>query len=86
MPCVLVVADPERVVELVGALSEPLPTTVVSKIEVLVSSGGDDTIELFEARKPHVIVVTATLEDGDAKALVDALRGMLPRGGGRRSS
>lgn len=79
MPCVLVVADPERVVELVGALSEPLPTTVVSKIEVLVSSGGDEAVELFQARKPHVIVVTATLEAGDTAALVDALRGMLPR-------
>ncbi|HSK01458.1 MAG TPA: hypothetical protein VK932_09465, partial [Kofleriaceae bacterium] len=80
-PCVLVIADPERTAELVGALSEPLPTAVVSKIEVLASSGGDDAVALFEARKPHVIVVTATLETGDTAALVEAVRGMVQRAG-----
>ena len=78
-PTVLVVADSVRIVELVGALSEPLPTAVVSKVEVVISSGGDDTIDLFAARRPHVIVVTATLDAGDAVALVDTLRGMVPR-------
>ncbi|MGN6105961.1 MAG: hypothetical protein ACTHU0_12715 [Kofleriaceae bacterium] len=79
-PCVLVVADPDRAIELVAALSEPLPTTVVSKLEVLTSDGGDDTVDLFAARRPAVVVVTATLDDGDTGALVDALRGMVPRG------
>ena len=44
-PCVLVVADPGRVAELTDALSgEPLPQ---GAIEVVSSTGGDDTIELF---------------------------------------
>jgi DNA-binding NarL/FixJ family response regulator len=77
---VLVVADPERITELVGALSEPLLTEIAGgRIDLLVSSGGDDTIELVEARKPHVIVVTATLTAGDATSLVDTIRGMMPR-------
>ncbi|MEO8702395.1 MAG: DUF4388 domain-containing protein [Kofleriaceae bacterium] len=78
-PCILVAADSERVVELVGALSDPLPTAVVSKVDVIVSSGGDDTIDIFQARKPHVVVITATLDAGDAASLVEALRGMVPR-------
>jgi len=79
-PCVLVVADPERTAELAGALLDPLPTTVVSKIEVVTSAGGDDAIDLFGARKPAIVVVTATLEAGDAAALVRALRSQVPRG------
>ena len=80
LPSVLVVADPERITELVSALSEPLLTEIASgRIELLVSSGGDDTIELALAKRPHVIVVTATLTAGDSTALVEALRGMLPR-------
>ena len=75
-PCVLVVADPERIAELVAALSEPLPT---GAIEVVISSGGDDTLDLFEARKPEVAVVTASLDAGDCKALIDALRESVPR-------
>ena len=46
----------------------------MADVEVLVSSGGDDTIDLFAERRPHVVVVTATLEAGDSKALVEALR------------
>jgi len=68
--CVLLVADPDRIGGLAGALAPA---------EVLVSSGGDDTIDLFEARRPSVVVVTATLEAGDSKALIDALREMAPR-------
>ena len=75
-PCVLVVADPERIAELVATLSEPLPS---GRIDVLISSGGDDTLDLFEARKPAVIVVTATLDAGDCKSLIDALRASAPR-------
>jgi DNA-binding NarL/FixJ family response regulator len=78
-PCVLVVADTGRAGELLGALSEPLPTAVVSRIEVLASTGGDDTIDLFSANKPHVVVLAATLEAGDAGALLAALREMVPR-------
>ena len=57
LPCVLVVADRERIGELVAALSE-LPN-----VELVVSSGSDDTVELFGARRPAVVVVTAA---GDA--------------------
>ena len=78
-PCVLVVADEDRAAELIGALSEPLPTAVVSRVEVLVSTGGDDTIDLFAARKPHVVVVTASLDAGDPASLVASLRNMVPR-------
>lgn len=73
--CVLIVADPVRIAGLADALAEPLPQGPVS---VLRSAGGDDTVDLFEARRPHVVVVTATLETGDSKALVAALRGMTP--------
>ena len=76
LPCVLVVADPERITELVGALSEPLLTEIAGgRIELLVSSGGDDTIEMVESKKPHVLVLTATLTAGDATSLVEAIRG-----------
>ena len=73
---VLVVADPGRVDELASALAEPLPA---GPVEVIVSTGGDDTIDLFESHSPRVVVLTATLEEGDAKSLIEALREMVPR-------
>ena len=73
---VLIVADPNRVGELASAFAEPLPLGV---IEALVSSGGDDTIDLFSARRPPVVLITASLEIGDTKALIEVLRGMVPR-------
>ncbi len=79
IPCILVVADSERSDELVSALSEPLPTAAVNEVEVVLSSGGDDAIDLFESRRPHVVVLTATLEAGDAVSLLGALRGRSPR-------
>ena len=68
--CVLIVADPDRIADLASGLAPA---------EVLVSSGGDDTIDLFEERRPPVVVVTATLEAGDSKALIEALRSMVRR-------
>ena len=76
VPCVLIVADPPRVDELAAILEEPLTQGFVN---VLRSTGGDDTIDLFEDKRPHVVVLTATLEGGDAGALIVALRGMVPR-------
>ncbi|MDB4964005.1 MAG: response regulator receiver protein [Myxococcales bacterium] len=74
---VLIVADPPRISGLLAALtSSPLGA---GNIEVLASSGGDDTIDLFEERRPPVVVVTATLETGDSKSLIEALRSMVPR-------
>ena len=69
----MIVADRERVGELVAALSE------LHHVEVLVSSGGDDTIDLFEARRAVVVVLTASLQIGDTKALIVTLRAMVPR-------
>ena len=74
---VLIVADPDRVGELTSALASPFAEH--GDLEVLVSSGGDDTIDLFHARTPPVVVITATLELGDATSLIDTLRGMVPR-------
>lgn len=71
-PTVLVVADRDRVSELAAALAE-LP------VEILVSSGGDDTIDLFEARRPIVVVLTASLAVGDARSLIVTMRGMVKR-------
>lgn len=80
-PHVLLVADADRLGELEVALAEPiqLPGGGALAVARLASQGGDDTVELFEAYKPHVVVVTATLVTGDARALIDALRGMVPR-------
>ncbi|MBA3463413.1 MAG: DUF4388 domain-containing protein [Deltaproteobacteria bacterium] len=76
VPCVLIVADPHRVDELAGILEEPLPQGIVN---VLRSTGGDDTIDLFQEKRPHVVVLTATLEGGDAGSLIVTMRGMVGR-------
>jgi hypothetical protein len=62
--------------ELADALAEPLPT---GPIDLVVTSGGDDTIDEFDARAPRVVVLTATLEVGDAKSLIETLRDMVSR-------
>ena len=72
----LIVADPPRVDAIAVMFDEPLP---FGYTEVLRSTGGDDTIDLAAARRPHVCVITASLESGDAAALIDALREMMPR-------
>jgi hypothetical protein len=74
-PCVLVVADPGRIDELAIALDESRPHGA----ELMLSTGGDDTIEMFSARRPEVVVVTATLEIGDSNSLIETLRGMTRR-------
>ncbi len=76
VPCVLIVADPPRVDDIAVMFDEPLPFGFT---EVLRSTGGDDTIDLAAARRPHVCVITATLEGGDAASLIETLRGMMPR-------
>ena len=78
-PSVLIVADPARVGELATVLAEPLPPPH-GELDVTVSSGGDDTIELFGVRRPSVVVITASLELGDAKSLIEVVRGIAPRG------
>ncbi|HEX4450507.1 MAG TPA: DUF4388 domain-containing protein [Kofleriaceae bacterium] len=77
---VLIVADPGRVGELAGALAEPLPAPH-GELDVTLSTGGDDTIDVFASRRPPVVVITASLELGDARSLVGTLREMAPHGG-----
>ena len=72
----LIVADPGKVDAIAEVFAEPLAQGAV---EVLRSTGGDDTIDLFEERRPHVCVITATLDAGDAGALVETLRAKVPR-------
>jgi DNA-binding NarL/FixJ family response regulator len=75
-PSVLIVADTARLDELVESLEEEL---AAGPIRVLASTGGDETVDMFAAHQPHVVVVTATLETGDSGALIEALRGMVPQ-------
>jgi DNA-binding NarL/FixJ family response regulator len=75
-PCVLIVADASRLDELVESLEE---TLAAGPIRILASTGGDETVDMFVANQPHVVVVTATLETGDSGALIEALRGMVPQ-------
>ena len=76
---VLIVADPKRVGELAAALADPLPPPY-GEIDVSASTGTDDTIDLFGTRRPPVVILTASLELGDAKSLIETLREMAPRG------
>jgi hypothetical protein len=76
---VLIVADPTRVGELAAALHDPLPPPY-GELDVSASCGGDDTIDLFGSRRPPIVIITASLELGDAKSLIETLRGMAPRG------
>ncbi|MFN0253843.1 MAG: DUF4388 domain-containing protein [Kofleriaceae bacterium] len=69
-------ADASRLDELVDGLGELL---AAGAIRVLASTGGDETVDMFEANQPHVVVVTATLDTGDSSALIEALRGMVPQ-------
>ncbi len=72
-PCVLVVADASRIPELAAALAEH------ASIEVVTTSGGDDTIDLITLRRPWCVVLAASLEHGDSKSLIDTVRHILPR-------
>lgn len=79
VPTIFVVGDPADVGELVEALAEPLPSAI-GKVEVVVTAGGDDTVDSFAELRPVVAVVCATIE-GDAEmaaSLVSALRELAP--------
>jgi hypothetical protein len=76
---VLIVADPARVGELAGALAEPLPAPY-GELDVTLSTGGDDTLDIFASRRPPVVVITASLELGDTRSLVGTLRDIAPHG------
>jgi hypothetical protein len=69
---ILVVCNREDAPELVSALDGT--GTVAS------GDGGDDTFRSFVERRPEVVVVTAALDAGDARALIGALRAEAPPG------
>ncbi len=75
-PIILIIGDPADAGELERALTEPLPSAV-GKIDILATSGGDDAVDMFAAKKPPVVVVCATLEGGDTASLLETLRGMV---------
>jgi DNA-binding response OmpR family regulator len=77
VPIILVVGDPADVGELEHALAEPLPSAV-GTVQVLVTGGGDDAFDTFTARKPAVVVLCATVTEGDTAMLVGALRELAP--------
>jgi Domain of unknown function (DUF4388) len=68
---VLVVANPGEAPELVSALASPWPA---GPVEVVTGDGGDDTLQAFAQRRPDVVVVAASLDAGDARALIAAMR------------
>jgi hypothetical protein len=68
---VLIVANPGESPELASALAEPLP---VGPVDVTTGDGGDETLRAFAERRPEVVVVAASLEAGDARALIAAMR------------
>ncbi|HVK77880.1 MAG TPA: hypothetical protein VM734_31455, partial [Kofleriaceae bacterium] len=71
-PKILVVADPAQqreLVETLRAAGDPLGEAVI-----VVGDGDDDTLRQFAAVRPMVVVIAATLEGGDARALVAAMR------------
>src|SRR5687768_4640442 len=69
---ILVVADPVEQRELVAALrasGEPMVSA-----DILAGDGDDDTYGQFVARQPAVVVIRASLDAGDALALIGAMR------------
>jgi hypothetical protein len=78
IPKILVVADPGEQHELVALLrgsGEPLTEAVIAS-----GDGDDSTLHQFHELRPQVVVITASLTDGDTRALVGAMRDASPRG------
>jgi hypothetical protein len=77
-PAILVVANAADADEIRTALGdEPLPTgaPVIST-----GDGGDGTLGVFIERQPEVVVIAATLDAGDARSLLAAMRDAAPPG------
>jgi len=72
---ILVACNPHDADEIVAALTgEPDAPAIV------VSDGGNDAVGRFVDLRPEVVVVAATLDAGDARMLISALRGAAPAG------
>jgi len=77
---ILVVCNPEDAAELAGVLEgEALPVAGVGG-RVVRTDGGDETIARFVELRPEVVVITANLDAGDARALISALRNAVAAG------
>ena len=77
---ILVVCNTQDAAELTGALrGDPLPV-VGALVRIVTSDGGDNTVNIFVDMQPEVVVVTASLDHGDARALIAALRAAAPAG------
>jgi hypothetical protein len=74
---ILVVCNPSEQAELRRTLEEPLST---GPVDLVFGDGGDDTITTFEELSPKVVVVCASLDAGDARALLEAMRADYPGG------
>ncbi len=72
---ILVACNPPDADEIVAAFAgEPGTPTII------VCDGGDDTLSRFVEHKPEVVIVTATIDAGDARTLIGALRSAAPPG------
>jgi hypothetical protein len=74
---VLLVCNQGEADEVAAALGDQLST---GPVELAVGDGGDDTLSTFADGRPEVVVVAASLDEGDARALVAAMRESAPAG------
>ncbi|MEZ4400539.1 MAG: hypothetical protein R3B06_11005 [Kofleriaceae bacterium] len=72
MPKILLVANPGDLDELSAALTGG--DDVLAGTEIVREIGDDATLARFVELAPDVVVVAATLDDGDARALISAMR------------
>jgi hypothetical protein len=68
---ILVVCNPSEQADLRRHFAEPLST---GPVDVVLGDGGDDTFSTFERLAPPVVVVCASLDAGDTRALLEAMR------------
>jgi hypothetical protein len=74
---VLLVCNQGEADEVAAALGDRLST---GPVELAVGDGGDDTLATFADGRPEVVVVAASLDEGDARALIAAMRESAPAG------
>ncbi len=77
-PAILVVANSADAAEIHAALGgDPLP---VGPLALVDGDGGDGTLGQFVESRPEVVVMVASLDAGDARALLAAMRDAAPPG------
>jgi hypothetical protein len=74
-PTVLLVCNSSEQGELRRHFDEALPG---GQVEIVFGDGGDDTLALFTRTHPAVVVACATLDRGDTRALLEAMRTAIP--------